>query len=218
MSLPVTLTVRGTLVPKSLEAARELHNATAGSPQGIAAARSLGDLSHKVFAPCTRNSPGVKDGELLFLDVWCDPQGIQQFFSNPEVGKQGAAMFAHKDPTVWMPARGAYSYHLPPPRDAKTRFVGMLRGPIGSPEAAIERFAAADTQAVRTARKRGLISHELFIRVDGAELLALDIWSDEAGMLEQYGDRAHMEKLVPAFTGEPAASIWEQAPGNWSEW
>ena len=37
---PVLLTVRGTTVPKTLEEARVLHNQTAGSPQGIAAAGS----------------------------------------------------------------------------------------------------------------------------------------------------------------------------------
>src|SRR5262245_37189052 len=104
MSLPVQLTVRGTLAPKLLEAARILHNDTAGSAQRIAAARSLGDLSHKVFAPCLR--AGGKDGELLFLDVWCDAQGIGQFFSNAHVQDQGAKMFTKKDATIWMRATG----------------------------------------------------------------------------------------------------------------
>src|SRR5262245_64645481 len=84
--LPVVLTVRGTLNPKTLEAARSLHNDTAGSPQGIAAARALGDLSHKVYAPCLRSSQSsAREGELLFLDSWADPKGIMEFFSNPHV-------------------------------------------------------------------------------------------------------------------------------------
>lgn len=37
----VLLTIRGTLVPKTLESACGLHNETAGSAQGIAAARGL---------------------------------------------------------------------------------------------------------------------------------------------------------------------------------
>jgi hypothetical protein len=222
MSLPVQLTVRGTLAPKSLEAARILHNDTAGSPQGIAAARSLGDLSHKVFAPCLRS--GGKDGELLFLDVWCDPQGIGQFFSNANTQEQAAKMFTAKDATIWMRATGSYSYHLPSPRGKDTRFVGMVRGPIASPEKAIEIFAGIDAKAVRDARKRGLLSHDIFIKVpmpgdtSGPELLGLDVWVDHDGMTEHYADQTHMAALGKAFSGPPSPSVWEQAPGAWSEW
>src|SRR5690242_9200369 len=89
MTLPVQLTVRGTYTKASLEEARLLHNDTAGSPQGIAAARALGDLSHVVYAPCLKlpQSSAVA-GELLFLDVWCDPESIGKFFSNPNVQAQ----------------------------------------------------------------------------------------------------------------------------------
>jgi hypothetical protein len=41
----------GTLRPQTLEEARVTHNETAGQPDGVAAAKSLGDLSHLVFAP-----------------------------------------------------------------------------------------------------------------------------------------------------------------------
>ena len=40
------LAIRGTLKPKTLEDARSTHNMTAGNPDGVAAARALGDLSH----------------------------------------------------------------------------------------------------------------------------------------------------------------------------
>jgi hypothetical protein len=221
MSLPVTLTIRGTLAPPTLEAARTLHNDTAGSPQGIAAARALGDLSHKVFAP-PNGAPN--HGELLFLDVWCDAPSIGQFFGNPDVGKQAASLFSARDAAVWMPAGGAFVYHLPAARDAARRFVGMVRGPIASPEQAIERFAAGDARAVRDARRRGILSHELFIKLPfpgdsgPVELLGLDVWSSFEGMTEHYADATHMAALGPAFTGKPATSIWEQAPGDWSEW
>ena len=36
------LTIRGTLSPDTLEAARNIHNMTAGDPDGVAAAKSLG--------------------------------------------------------------------------------------------------------------------------------------------------------------------------------
>jgi quinol monooxygenase YgiN len=218
IELPVTLTVRGTSI-KTGDAMRVTHNETAGSPQGVAAARSLGDLSHKVYAPLGGDA---KPDELLFLDVWIEAAGIQKFFAHPDVAAQGAQLFKHKDPTVWMPARGAYSYSLPAPRDKQERYVGIVRGPIVSPEAAIEIFRGVDRGAVADARKRGLLSHELFIKLgppgEPLELLGIDIWCDRAGMEAHYQDPTHMAGLGKAFSGAPSASTWQQAPGQWSEW
>jgi len=214
MSVPVTLTVRGALASAcaALEAARTLHNATAGSPQGIEMARSLGDLSHVVYVPRTATA------ELLFLDVWCDADGIAKLFANPAVQKSGGELFASRDAAIWMPARAAFGYHLP----GEGRYLGMIRGPIASPEKAIELFAAADARALRAARLRGIVSHELFIRVgapgDAPELLGLDVWSSEAGMMEHYADQTHLQAIAPAFSGRPDATTWERAPGAWSEW
>ncbi len=42
------LTIRGTLSPATLEEARKVHNMTAGNPDGVTAAKSLGDVSHMV--------------------------------------------------------------------------------------------------------------------------------------------------------------------------
>jgi hypothetical protein len=58
------LTIRGTLAPTSLEAARQVHNQTAGAPDGVAAARSLGDLSHMVYVPVNKELP-----ELFIMDL-----------------------------------------------------------------------------------------------------------------------------------------------------
>ena len=109
---PVMLTVRGKFVPSTVENARVLHNDTAGSAQGIAAARALGDLSHNVFVP----GAGAPSGELLFLDTWVDVQGIMEFFSNPHVQQQGGNMFSARDASVWMPARGGFRSTCPRPR------------------------------------------------------------------------------------------------------
>ncbi|HEY2749356.1 MAG TPA: hypothetical protein VGL86_32280 [Polyangia bacterium] len=222
---PVILTVRGTLVPKTLEAARVLHNETAGSPPGIAAARALGDLSHKVYAPSLRSQQsGAKAGELLFHDVWDDVAGIMQFFGNAHVHEQAGKLFSARDATVWMPARGSFSYSLPVPAHKTERCLGMIRGPIASPEKAIEIFAKADAKAQREARRRGIISHELFIKLNAPgddsplELLGLDLWSDFAGMSEHYANPEEMKALGAAFSGAPTAAVWEQAPGQWSEW
>src|SRR6476619_4672460 len=80
------LAIRGTLAPSTLEAARNIHNETAGAPPSVAAARSLGDLSHMVYVPA--NGPGTGASEFLILDVWNSRDGLNQFFANPHVQEQ----------------------------------------------------------------------------------------------------------------------------------
>lgn len=222
----VLLTVRGTLVPKDLEQARVLHNETAGSAPGIAAARALGDLSHQVYAPTTRfKGSDAKPGELLFIDRWDSAEGLMQFFSNAHVQEQGGKLFSAREPAVWMAARGSFSYTLPPTRGKDERIVGIIRGTLKSAEEALAIFGDVDAKSQRDARRRGLVSHELFIKVDPAadksaplELLGVDLWHDFGGMSEHYGDQTHMSRLGAVFAGRPATSVWEAAPGNWSEW
>jgi hypothetical protein len=67
LSIPsVLLTVRGTVIPPDRDAVRQLHNQTAGSGEGVAAARALGDLSHKVYTPVA-GVPGASENELMFM-------------------------------------------------------------------------------------------------------------------------------------------------------
>ncbi|HEY4358435.1 MAG TPA: hypothetical protein VGN16_21995 [Acidobacteriaceae bacterium] len=221
----VLLTVRGTFIPESLEAMRELHNATAGSEAGIAAARSLGDLSHNVYMPLSKdNESDETSKDLLFLDWWDSPQGLMQFFANPMVQEQGGKLFSSRDTAVWTPAPGASSYHLPAPKAHGDRFLGMIRGTVKSADHALGIFAEVDGKAQRDARRRGLISHELFLKLNAPgessppELLGLDVWSSSAGMAEHYGDATHMAGLRDVFTAQPQSNIWKQPDGDWSEW
>ena len=221
---PVFLTVRGKYLASTLEGCRVIHNDTAGSQGGIAAARALGDLSHKVYAPLPMPASTAKEGEVLFMDWWQDPRDLMAFFANENVQMQGAKLFTSRDPTVWMPAKGAFNYSLPAAAGKSDRFVGMVRGTIKSPEAAIAIFRAADVKAQRTARARGLLSHELFIKLQAPgdnspmELLGVDVWCDGKGMGEHYSDPNEMKALEGAFTGKPDATVWTQAQGQWSEW
>jgi hypothetical protein len=74
------LTIRGTLAPASLEAARQVPNQTAGAPEGVAAAKSLGDLSHLGSVPVKQEL-----AEIWSMDLWTSPSGLNQFFSDPNV-------------------------------------------------------------------------------------------------------------------------------------
>lgn len=224
MSIGVFLTVRGQYLASDLESCRTIHNDTAGSTAGIAAARALGDLSHKVFAPVPTPKTSAKQGEVLFLDWWQDPKGLMEFFANENVQMQGTKLFRSRDASVWMPAKGSFSYSLPAAAGRNERYVGMIRGPIASPDQAIEIFRKADMAAQRKARARGLLSHEVFIKLvppgqdAPLELLGVDVWCDADGMAEHYADPSEMQGISAAFTGAPDPSVWAQAPGSWSEW
>lgn len=217
----VFLTVRGSLVPKTRDAARHLHNETAGSPAGIAAARALGDLSHKVYEPVP--NLGAKEGELLFFDWWKTAEGIGTFFSDPKVHGMASQLFTQREATIWMPARGSFGFDLPAPASKSDRYVGIVRGKIENPERAIEIFKKAIGPSLSDARRRGQLSHQIFIKVpmpgdtSGLELLGVDHWCDAGGMQEHYGSLDGSYKT--AFVGAPEASVWQAAGGGvWSEW
>src|SRR5215468_10372708 len=53
-------TLRGKVNTPTVADARELHNKTAGSPDSIAAARALGDLSHNVYTSARAGAGGDK--------------------------------------------------------------------------------------------------------------------------------------------------------------
>jgi hypothetical protein len=217
----VFLTVRGTLVPATLEAACKVHNETAGSPDGIAAARALGDLSHKVYAPVA-GIPGAKEGELLFFDWWKTAEGIGTFFSDPRVHGMASKLFSQREGVVWMPAHGAFGFDLPAPASRPDRTVGIVRGPVASPEQATQVFRSVLAEKIADARRRGQLSHQLFVKLPmpgdaaGPEVLGVDLWCDAEGMRKHYGELKGYEK---AFAGAPQTSVWMQASaGVWSEW
>jgi len=216
----IVLTVRGNFLPPSLAATRTLHDQTAGSSEGIAAARSFGDLSHKVYLPLGVAQPT----ESLFVDVWTSAQGIQKFFANEQVIQQGSKLFKSREGTVWMPAVGAFSFHLPAPASKRARTLGMLRATVTSPEKAIEVFRSTLSAALPDARKRGQLSHQIFLRLappgdpSPPELLGLDEWADLEGMNEHYQDPRHMGPLSKAFADAPQTSAWQQPDPSWSEW
>ena len=221
----VLLTVRGTLAPKTLDEARVLHNETAGSAPGMAAARSLSDMSHTVFAPVkgVGELSGAKDNELLFIDFWEDPKGLMQFFSDPRVGEQGSKLFTSKDPTVWMPAIGAYTFDFPATNASKSRYLGVFRSVVRDAQKTVEAWRKLIQKRVRDARRRGQLSHHLYFRLPAPgenlppEMIGVDLWSSLDGLKEHYSDRSAYGDMSDVLAGAPAASVWEQ-PTGFNEW
>jgi hypothetical protein len=223
-SSPVLLTVRGTLA-HALEEGRKIHNETAGSTAGIANARSLGDLSHHVYAGFEqRNDPKAAKAEVLFVDTWLAAEGIMKFFGGEGVQKASQALFLDKEATVWMQARGGFSYAQPAPMGRDERYLGIVRGPVADPEAAIATFARSAFGGLSAARRRGLLSHSVYVKLAApnesgpVEVLGVELWCDANGMQEHYSDDEHMAPLGTVFSARPDASIWASAPGHWNEW
>jgi quinol monooxygenase YgiN len=216
------LSIYGKLAPKTLEAARALHNQTAGAPANIAAAKSLGDLSHMVYVPL--GQPGPEAGEFLILDLWNSMDGLNQFFADPHVQEQGGQIFSQRDPVVWEPAADFYSYHLPVPAGKNDRFVGVVRGMVRSRQEACQVHNELVAAAIKTSRSRGNISHEAYFRLsppgspESLEFFAVDTWMDAQGMGQQYQDPDFLSGFGRLFAAAPMASVWAQPAGSWAEW
>ena len=215
------LSIRGKLKPATLEAARALHNSTAGAPANVAAARSLGDVSHMVYVPADHNGAA---GEFLILDVWNSLDGLNQFFANRQVQEQAGQIFTERDPVVWMPAKTFLSYHLPAPHGRNDRLVGVVRGSVHSHEQAQAIHNEFAASSVNKARIAGNLSHDAYFRMaapgspEGLEFFAVDAWMDADGMNKHYGDPAMGSAFQNLFAGAPSGTTWRHPAGEWVEW
>jgi hypothetical protein len=212
------LTVLGTPTTGDPAKAKDLHNATAGDPGGVAAAKALGDLSHNVYVP---GSEG--DGRLLFLDTWNNPAGVGQFFSDHQVIEGGNALFAEREAVLWMPATGFGSYRLPVPSGRTVGAIGIMRAPVRNFEDAAGAFFADSSRKINPSRQLGIIAHELWVPMpmgDGTpatEVLGVDYWLETDGMNEWYA-QAEYDEVGAVFTGAPATNWWTPAGTEWVEW
>jgi hypothetical protein len=216
------LSIFGKLKSKTLEAARSTHNETAGAAPNVAAARSLGDLSHMVYVPIDRTGPEA--GDFLILDLWNSLEGLNKFFADPHVQQGGDMIFSQREPLMWQPAEGFVSYHLPAPYDKPDRFVGVVRGRVSSRADALAAHNALAGGAVNQARLAGNISHEAYFRLappgspETLEFFAVDVWMDGKGMQAYYDDKEFAKGMMQMFAAEPSASIWVHPAGTWVEW
>lgn len=216
------LSIRGMLAPATLEAARKVHNETAGAPANMAAARSLGDLSHMVYVPTHNHAPGA--GEFLILDQWNNLDGLNQFFANHQVQEQAGLIFAQRDPVVWAPAEGLYSYHFPAPYGKNERIVGIVRGRVRSHAEALAAHNRLVAGGLNQARMAGNLSHEAFFRLaapgsaESLEFFAVDMWTNAEAMGEFYENPELERGFQALFAGEPSASTWVHPQGEWVEW
>jgi len=220
------LTIRGTLSPKTLEEARKVHNMTAGDPAGVAAAKSLGDVSHMVYVPADHDGhdPSNGAGEFLIMDLWTSPDGLNTFFSDHKVQEGGAMIFSQRDPVVWAPAQGFTSYHIPAPFGMNDRFITTARATVKSLEEASKLHNEAVAKTISKARKAGNLSHESYFRLaapgspESLEWLGVDVWLRPDEMMSLYEDPEFLEGFNHMFTGEANVGVWVHPIGDWTEW
>jgi hypothetical protein len=245
MEPPVLHLTRGTRNPKTLDQARAMHNSfvTEGPQPGIEVARSLGDLSHTLYTPA-ENTGGLSDAkpdELLFIDYWAEPNGMETFFSNPFAEQAGDRLFSSREESEWTPAPAAFTFQVPAPAGTPARFLRMLRAPVRSAEEATTVPGKLVSANLGAARRRGQLSHSLFVRPAGViaarpasnarrsagenlpaptepvEILTIEFWATLEGLNEHHGDATATSGLDDALAGPPAASVWEQVSG-FAEW
>ncbi|HTX90700.1 MAG TPA: PA domain-containing protein [Anaerolineales bacterium] len=216
------LSIRGTLAAATLEASRAVHNRTAGAPENVAAAQSLGDLSHMVYVPLEKPKEGA--GEFLIMDIWNNLDGLNQFFANPTVQEQAGQIFTSRDPLVWTAAAGFAGYHIPAPYGKNERVVALVRGTVPSVEKALAIHNAGAAKMINKSRKAGALSHEAYFRMaapnspEALEFFAVDVWMGHDGMHEFYDQPEFMQTLDGLFTAEPDFSVWTHPAGEWAEW
>ena len=216
------LAIRGTLASPTLEASRLLHNGTAGVPASVAAAQSLGDLSHMVHVPA--GGPTSAKSEFLILDLWNSIEGLNKFFANPKVQEEGGRIFSARDPGVWVPAEGFSSYHLPAPFGRNERVVAIARGDVGNTEKARALHNRTVVSQINKARKGGSMVHEAFVKLtppgspQSSEFLFLDVWMNAEGMNKHYQDPEFLQDFQRLFASPPSTSAWVHPPGDWVEW
>lgn len=211
------LTVEGIPAAPDREGARQAHNMAAGSDQGVAAARSLSDLSHAVYVPADPKGPN----RMLFIDFWNSVEGLMKFFADPQVQKGGEMVFKERTPIVWAPSPGLPRVSLPAPAGRNERFVGLVSGPIAARDGAERLLTEATRKALNGNRAKGLLSREWFFRADrpdALEAIGVDTWFDAAGMQAVYADPAEMAPLASLFTARPTTSVWMRPEGQWVEW
>ena len=215
-------TVRGKPAAATHDGVRAAHNQVAGSDEGVAMARSFGDLSHAVYVPADHG--GGAPREMLFIDYWNSPEGLVAFFANEQVQQGGKLVFAERDYVLWANTPGLPRVSLPAPEGRNERFVGLVRGPVVSREGAETLLMEATRKAINTNRAKGLMAREWYFRLTGPseapslEAIGYDLWFDAEGMEEVYADPAEMAPLANLFSARPDTSVWKKPAGQWVEW
>ena len=217
------LTVMGKVNTNSVEETRKMHNQTAGNPDGVAAAKKLGDVSHMTYMPLDAATNFKND--LLFLDIWNSVEGMQQFFADPQVQAGAGMMWKAKDAILWAKLDGFLNFQLPAPYGKNERIVGIVQGKVNSIAEAQAIHNKAIASVVNLSRANGMVSHAFYVRMaapgspEALEVIGVDVWMNAEGMMKHYTSPEFQQcGLYPMFAGKPTSSTWVHPQGEWIEW
>ena len=217
------LTVMGKVTTDSVETTRQMHNMTAGNPDGVAAAKALGDISHLAFMPL--DAATNFKGDLLFLDVWNNVPGMQQFFSDPHVQAGGNMMFASREAILWNKLTDFLNFQFPSPYGKNDRIVGIIQRKVKSIEEAKKIHNQSISGLVNLSRANGMVAHNFYARTaapdspEALEILGVDVWMSAEGMMKHYMSSEFQNSgLYQMFDGRPKNSTWIHPGGDWIEW
>jgi len=181
---------RGTRAAKTLEGARTAHNETA-SAAAQAAARSLGDLTHKVYVRADRD--GATSDEFLILDVWNNLEGFYSYHLQAPYGKNERFVAI---------VRGAVHSRA----EAQTLHNDFVARQVGQAHVA----GAVSHEAYFRINEPEA--------PESLEFLALDVWTDSSGMAQYYQGAEFQSSLQKLFATAPSISTWTHPAGDWNEW
>ncbi len=217
------LTVTGKVIPPTIESTCKLHNETAGNPNGVATAKSLGDISHMTYMPL--DAATDFKGDLLFMDIWDSVEGLNRFFSDDQVQAGAKMMFTSREAIVWTKLKGFLNFQFPSPSGKNTRIVGLVQGTVKSIEEAEAIHNTAIGGQVKAARAAGIVSHEFHVRMaapgspEALEVLGVDVWMDSESMMKHYMSSEFQNSgLYKMFSAKPSSSTWIHPRGEWVEW
>jgi hypothetical protein len=175
------------------------------------------------------------------LDYWAAASGMEMFFSDPIALGAGDQLFSSREESECAVAPNGFGFSVPARYGAPPRFVAITRAAIRSTDEAVPAMGKLISAGLPAARRRGQISHGLFIRDAGianrrpaantrrargnalaqsgtqAEVLALDWWSTVNGLAEHYRDATVTGGLPDALIGPAETAVWQQEAG-FSEW
>jgi hypothetical protein len=100
----------------------------------------------------------------------------------------------------------------------------VVRGTATSLERAQDAMNTLWSKRVNEARKLGLVSHEVFVRLAppdstaAPEIIGVDMWSNREGFNQIYADPSFMQSFDGVFTAPAATWILQRPAGDWVEW
>jgi len=90
---------------------------------------------------------------------------MESFFSNRFAREAGDPLYSLREESEWTPAPAAFTFQVLAPAGAPARFIGMMRAPVRSADDAIVVVGKLVSMNLGAARRRGQLSHALFMRL-----------------------------------------------------